>query len=354
MRKLVTIREVKDIQPIKGADRIEVATVGGWDVVVKKGEVSIGEKVLYFEIDSFLPIRPEFEFLRKSCYKKMDGKEGFRLKTIRLRNTLSQGLVLPLSNFPEIKEIDLEKDYSEDLGVIKYEKPVPAQLAGKVRGYFPSFLRKSDEERIQNLSNDYEEYKKFKFFVSEKLDGTSFTCYLRDGEFGVCSRNLELSEPEPFVPGEKVLGNDGIERDKQENTYWKIARENDLKNKLINLGRNIAIQGEIIGEGIQENRYGLKGHKLFVFNIFDIDKSEYVSKKEKMELCSELELETVPVIKESISLPNTIKKALEFAENKSVLNENTEREGLVWVSIDSPKRISFKTISNKFLAEGGD
>jgi RNA ligase (TIGR02306 family) len=150
------------------------------------------------------------------------------------------------------------------------------------------------------------------------------------------------------------LGNDGIEREKQENTYWKIARENDLKNKLINLGRNIAIQGEIIGEGIQENRYGLKGHKLFVFNIYDIDRSEYVSKSEKMELVEHLGLETVPVIHKEVSLPNTVKEILDFAEGKSVLNDTTEREGLVWVSIDSPKRISFKTISNKFLAEGGE
>lgn len=352
MRKLVTIRTISDIRPIKDADRIEVVSVGGWDVVVKKGEFSIGENVLFFEIDSFLPIRQEFEFLRKSCFKKMGDQEGFRLKTIRLKNQISQGLILPLNIFG-IDSIDPDMDYSEQLGVLKYEKPVPAQLSGKVKGYFPSFLQRSDEERIQNLTDEYEEFKKFKYLKSEKLDGTSGTFFFNNGEFGVCSRNLELSRPEEFVPG-NIMCDDGIERPKTENTYWKVAKELDLESKLKNLGLNIAIQGEIIGEGIQGNRYKIKGQELRVFNIYDIDRSEYVHKYRKMELVDSLGLKTVPIIDTEVSLPDSVKEILEIAEGKSVLNPMSEREGLVWVSIDSPKRISFKTISNKFLAEGGD
>lgn len=354
MRKLVTIRTVNEIRPINGADRIEVATVGGWDVVVKKGEINIGDSVLYFEIDSFLPIREEFEFLRKGSFKRLNGEEGFRLKTIRLRGQISQGLIQPLNIFPEITEIDFDKDYSDDLGVIKYEKPIPAQLAGKVKGYFPGFISKTDEERIQNLTEEYEEFKKFKYFVSEKLDGTSFTAFIRDGEFGVCSRNLEIMRPDEVFTPETILCDDGVERETTENTYWKVTRQINLENNLKELNRNLAIQGELIGEGIQNNRYGIKGHELRVFNIFDIDCSEYVSKIEKMELIEKLGLKVVPVIHTNISLPNTVKEIMDFAEGKSVLNNKAEREGLVWVSIDSPKRISFKTISNKFLSRGGE
>lgn len=336
MRKLVTIRTISDVRPIEGADRIEVVTVGGWDVVVNKGVHSVGEKVFYFEIDSFLPIREEFEFLRKSSYKKMsNGDEGFRLKTIRLRGQVSQGLVQPLKLFPEITEVDMEKDYSETLGVVKYEPPVPANLAGQVKGNFPSFISKTDEERVQNLTDKYNEMCNYTYFCTEKLDGTSFTAYLRDEDFGVCSRNMDLKFTE-------------------DNTYWKVAIELDLESKLKELGRNLAIQGELIGEGIQKNRYGIKGHELRVFNIFDIDKFEYVSKSEKMELVETLGLKVVPVLHTNIKLPLSVKEILDFAEGKSVLNLNTEREGLVWVSMDSPKRISFKTISNKFLLGGGD
>src|ERR1022692_2598024 len=101
MRKLATIRQISNLLPIPGADRIEVATIDGWKVVVNKGTHVIGELVVYFEIDSFLPIRDEFEFLRKSSYKKMaDEVEGFRLRTISLRKQISQGLVMPISILP--------------------------------------------------------------------------------------------------------------------------------------------------------------------------------------------------------------------------------------------------------------
>lgn len=334
MRKLVTVKEIKEIKPIDGADRIELAIIDGWQSIIKKGEFKVGEMVLYAEIDSFLPIKEEYEFLRKSSYKKMGDKEGFRLRTMKLKGTLSQGLILPMSVLPK-GEYEIGDDVTEILGVTKYEPPIPAQLSGTVKGRFPSFVKKTNEERIQNFSNEYSEFKNHEFFVTEKLDGTSSTFYFKDGEFGVCSRNLDLKKD-------------------KEQTHWKVAIENDLEVKLQELGRNLAIQGEIIGEGIQKNRYGLSGHKLFVFNIFDIDNFEYVSKSEKMELIEKLGLEAVPVVEVETELPETINDILSIAEGKSVLNPKTEREGLVWVSTDSDKRISFKTISNKFLLKGGE
>jgi RNA ligase (TIGR02306 family) len=159
-RKLATVRKIKEIKPIEGADLIELAIVDGWQVVVAKNvEHKVGDKIVYCEIDSFLPIREEFEFLRKSSYKKMGDQEGFRLKTIKLKNTLSQGLILPYSvlpvaQFATANDLPEGMDVSEMLGIIKYDPPIPAQLVGKVKGNFPSFLRKTDEERC--LSGDTE------------------------------------------------------------------------------------------------------------------------------------------------------------------------------------------------------
>lgn len=372
-RKLASIRRIKEILPIEGADAIEVAVVDGWKVVTKKGEYKPGDLCIYCEIDSFLPIREEFEFLRKSSYKKMGDQEGFRLKTIRLRGQVSQGLLLPLSvlNGQEEMQVGIARqpwgdqlqlgpyddalvieegaDVSNHLGIVKYEPPIPAELAGKVKGLFPSFIRKTDEERVQNLARDYEEWKissKHQFYVTEKLDGSSATYYFKDGVFGVCSRNLELAEPEEFVPG-MVMCDDGIERPKQENTFWKVARQLDLKTKLGAVGYNICLQGELIGEGIQGNPYKIKGQTVKFFNAFNIDTQEYLGLNEFLAVTSLLGLDRVPILDVSFALPDTVDEMLKYAEGKSALNPNTEREGVVVRSFD--RTISFKAISNKFL-----
>ena len=331
-RKLATIRVISDIRPIEGADMIELATVGGWNVVVAKNVGhKVGDHVVYCEIDSFLPIREEFEFLRKSSYKKMGDQEGFRLKTIKLRGQVSQGLILPMSVFGEFGWTAYEGlDVTDRLGIVKYEPPIPAELSGKVKGGFPSFLHKTDEERVQNLVKEYNEYKftsAHQFYMTEKLDGSSATFYMNEGEFGVCSRNLELLETEG-------------------NTFWKVARELDLENKLKDKG-NICLQGELIGEGIQGNPYKIKGQTVHFFNGFDIDKRQRLNINEFLILLDELELTSVPILDVVMSLPETVTGMLELAEGKSRLNDKTEREGVVVRSLDNT--ISFKAISNKFL-----
>jgi len=343
MRKLATIKKIDNIVPIEGADMIELAVIGGWNVVVGKAvKHSIGDLVVYCEIDSFLPIEPEFEFLRKSSYRKMLDDEGFRLKTIRLRGQYSQGLVLPLGDAIEVmnRRSDIRHvvpfgegdDVTEMLGIIKYDPPIPPELAGKVKGNFPSFLRKTDEERIQNLDAEFASWKDedLKFYVTEKLDGSSATYYWRNGEFGVCSRNLELLETEG-------------------NSFWKVARELKLEEKLSKLGRNISLQGELIGEGIQGNRYRIKGQTVRFFNVFDIDKYKRVGYPEMTNLISEVfELQMVPVCAvPGFELPETVQDLLELAEAKSILNNKAQREGVVIRSSDNT--ISFKAISNKFL-----
>jgi RNA ligase (TIGR02306 family) len=330
-RKLASIRKISNLLPIEGADKIEVATIDGWKVVVAKDVGhKVGDLVVYCEVDSFLPIKPEFEFLRKSSYKKMsDGTEGFRLKTIRLRGVVSQGLVLPLSIIEYTNvEFEVGMDVTNLLGTVKYEPPIPAELAGKVKGLFPSFLRKTDEERIQNLSSEYELFKENTFYVTEKLDGSSSTYYFNDGEFGVCSRNLELLETEG-------------------NTFWKVARELDLENKMKDFGVNISLQGELIGEGIQGNPYKIKGQTVKFFNLFDIDLQVYHSLSVFKETMRVLGLDTVPILDTSFKLPETIDELLKYSEQKSVLNPDFDREGVVIRSTD--RKISFKVISNKFL-----
>jgi len=357
-RKLASIRKVSSIQPIDGADAIEIAVVDGWKVVTKKGEYVPGSLCIYCEIDSFLPIKEEFEFLRKSSYKKMGDQEGFRLRTIKLRGQVSQGLLLPLTTFQsfgyrlspnllnenyaiepdrvvispsDMIELSEGSDVTEVLGIVKYEPPIPAELSGKVKGNFPSFLRKTDEERVQNITKEYGEYcyqSKHQFYVTEKLDGSSSTFYFNNGEFGVCSRNLELLETEG-------------------NTFWKVARELDLENKLRNYGINVSLQGELIGEGVQGNPYKLKGQTVKFFNAFDIDKQERMSLGGFLKIMDDLDLDFVPFLDMNFLLPRSIDGMLEYAEGKSKLNYETEREGVVVRSMDT--KISFKAISNKFL-----
>ena len=352
-RKLATIRKIKEINPIEGADAIELAVVDGWQVVVAKNVGhQVGDLVVYCEIDSFLPIEPEFEFLRKSSYKKMGDQEGFRLRTIKLRGQVSQGLIIPLKDAYSLYKrstpnLDMQwfegLDVTEMIGIVKYEPPIPAHLAGKVKGSFPSFLRKTDEERIQNLEKEYTEWtlsSKHQFYATEKLDGSSFTCYIKNGEFGVCSRNMDLLETE-------------------DNTFWAVARSLDLENKLKSLGKNICFQGEMVGSGIQGNHYNMKDQTVFFYNIFLIDEREYVGYDEFRNMLFDLDLACVPVLSYPFNFPAdseaafpTVSVLLRSAEGKSVLNDKVEREGLVIRSMD--RTISFKVISNKFLLGSKD
>jgi RNA ligase (TIGR02306 family) len=335
-RKLSSVRKITNLTPIEGADKIELATIDAWKVVVAKDvNHKVDDMVIYCEIDSFLPVKEEFEFLRKSSYKKMsDGTEGFRLKTIKLRGQVSQGLILPMSvvEYTNV-QFKVGMDVTNLLGVTKYEPPIPAELAGKVKGMFPSFLHKTDEERVQNLASEYESYKEknkedVKFYVTEKLDGSSATFYIKDGVFGVCSRNLELLETEG-------------------NSFWRVARELKLEELLVSLGKNICLQGELIGEGVQGNPYKVKGQTVRFFNGFNIDTQENIPFLEFVELTQKMNLTTVPILDYDFTLPETVENMLEYADKKSELNSNLDREGIVVRSYD--RTISFKVISNKFL-----
>jgi len=335
-RKLASVVKIVDIQPIPGADAIVVATVKGWKVVVKVNEYKVGDLAVYYEIDSFLPIRPQFEFLRKSSYKRMGSSEGFRLKTIRLRGQISQGLLTPIpEGISNPKEGD---DLTEALDIVKYEPPIPAQLAGKIKGTFPSFIPKTDEIRIQNFESEvgFSPVGE-RAYVTEKLDGTSFTCYFNNGVFGVCGRNWELSET-------------------SDNSLWRMANVLQLKEKMTKHGKNIALQGELVGAGINGNLYGLSDHKLYFFTGYDIDKGRRMFFDELEWVLFGLQLQMVPLLeKYGFVIPNEsniVDYMLKYAEGKSVLNMEVDREGVVVRGLE--REFSFKAISNTYLLGSKD
>jgi RNA ligase (TIGR02306 family) len=341
MRKMATVRRVDAVNPIPDADAIEVAVVGGWRVVIKKGEFKAGDLAVYCEIDSWIPIEVA-PFLQKGDRGyEYEGVIGNRLRTVKLRGQVSQGLLLPITVMnPRMAELGehLDRaegfDCSEWLNIQKWEAPIPAQLAGEVRGVFPGFIPKTDQERVQNLTAEYAEWQTMgaEWEVTEKLDGSSMTVYVFDEDEGVCSRNLNLRETEG-------------------NSLWAVARRNDLIGKVRSIGRNLALQGELIGEGIQGNPYKIRAQEFYLFDVYDIDAGRYLRPAERQLLAKSLDIRQVPGLGIQ-SLDCDVAQLLTFAEGKSVLRNETEREGLVFKHKDT--ELSFKAISNKFLLKGGN
>jgi len=325
MRKLASIQKIWALEPIEGADAIEKAHVLGWQLVVKKDEFKVGDLCVYCEIDSLMPDKPEYEFLKP---RKM------RIKTLRLRGQVSQGICFPLTVLPEGTPITSGLDVTELLGVTKYEEAIPAFLEGIMKGRFPSFIPKTDETRVQTLQELLDQNKGTLCYITEKLDGSSATYYFKNGEFGVCTRNMEILEDE-------------------KNTMWKFARETDLENKLRQLNKNIALQGEIVGENIQKNTLKLRGQTVFFFNAFDIDAYKYLDFKEFVSLVNSLGLKTVPIVEEEYVLENDIDKLVEMSIGKSLINPQGWREGIVFRShkeqFINGERFSFKAVNPKFL-----
>lgn len=342
MRKLATIRKIDALTPIVGADAIECAHVGGWKVVVKKDEYAVGDLAVYCEIDSWIPhtLAP---FLSKGNYPRVYNEvEGERLRTVKLRGQVSQGLLLPLEIkmsgklLPVTRQCVSEgEDVSEALGIQKWE-PAAEFMSADSKGAFPSQIPKTDQERIQNLSYELEQWKteSITWEVTEKLEGSSMTAYLIDGEFGVCSRNLNL-KPNPDA------------------TFWKTAIDAKLEEALRAYGDNIALQGELVGEGIQGNIYKLKGTHFYVYDIYDIADGRYWSPYECRMFCKMHHLNHVPVMHMKSELLISVDSLLALAEGKSMIGStNCEREGLVFKCND--KEASFKAISNRYLLKSKD
>jgi len=162
--ELATIQRIIDVQPVENSDNLDVVSILGWKVVTRRNEYKAGDLCVYVGLDSILPEREEFEFMRQ---------KNFRVKTVKLRGQVSQGIVFPLSILNESEIYNVGDNVTEPLGILKYEKQIPAQLRGMAKGSFPSFIRKTDEERLQNIPEILDELKNVECYFSVKIYGTS-------------------------------------------------------------------------------------------------------------------------------------------------------------------------------------
>jgi hypothetical protein len=370
MRNLASIQLIKSITPIEGKDRICLARVLDWNVIVNKNDFQVGDLCLYFEIDSILPVRKEFEFLRARCYS--DKWNGFRIKTLKMSGVLSQGLALPINPFTEIRFPFVEgRDVTELLGVRKYEpleekdttqsihKPKSRLLRFLLRnkllrnflyppehlGDFPSFVEETDETRVQSIGATIEAHKGLACYYTEKLDGQSSSFIYHKRKFYICSR-------------EKIKNKKG------NSNFAKVAKKYNLEKIVKKLSRkfgSLALQGEVIGSGVQSNKYEKKELEFYVFSIFLIEKHRYANYYEFTDIMSHTQgINTVPILKTDYEL-GSVEELLELAKGNSVINPSVLREGIVVRSLTGEPRnlpkigshFSFKAINNDFLIKHG-
>lgn len=307
MTKLATIERINGLSPIKDSDNLLLAEILGYQLVVKKGEFKTGDLCVFHHLDTIVDSEnPVYEFLKP---------RGFRVKTIKLRKQLSQGLAMPLSTFG-FANVEEGQDIAEQIKIRKFEKEIPANLRGQIKGLFPSFLCKTDEPNLQSHPEIFQEMA-FEFLAGErfqatiKYDGSSLTAYLKDGKFGVCSRNYELTETEG-------------------NSYWQVARKYELEKRLRDYiemcgghGFNVAIQGEMYGPGIQGNPHEVKELSFAAFNFIDIGTGEKIS------LTNVNDFSMFPSVME-IDLPEdkTLPSLLDLADTLKYEN-GSQAEGLV-------------------------
>jgi len=329
MRSLVTIQKVKEISDIADSDFLELAHVMGWQCVVKKGEFRAGELGVYFEVDSFLPVQERYEFLRNSSYRdNVDNGKGFRIKTVKMRGQLSQGLLLPLAQFPELNGMDEGNDVTEKLNVKKWYIPETSTPGGTIIGERPNGIPASDEIRIQSALELLDQLKGKPYYITTKMDGTSGIVYFIDGKIGCCSRNMEIKDEEGAL-------------------YWLPVYKYGLKEKLAKYGKNIVITGEICGPGIQKNKLRLPAIEWYVFDVKDWNEGRYFPYEKALDICAELGLNFVPLEERGDSFAYTLEELLEKAKGK--YPSSLDKEGIVVRDLMSPKTVSFKVLNNDAL-----
>lgn len=340
---MASVQRIQGIHPIEDADAIEVAKVNGWNVVVKRGEFNPGQDIIYFEIDSFLVDGvPAWQFLVDKNSIEFNGLKGHVLKTVRLRGQLSQGLILSLNSLGlsqlEFKQGD---DLTDVLKIQKYEPPIPECLVGQVKGMFPSFIKKTEQERIQNIFDKMAaKYRDVIFEATMKLDGNSMTAYLNNKEIGVCSRGLDLK----------------INEENQDNAFIKVFKEKGIEDFLKYYGRNIAVQGEVMGPGICGNREKFSDHEFFLFDVYDIDRRRHMTPDERSVVVDDMIrfgysgsfVPNLGYVKVFDQFSN-IDELLKASEIRSINHKTAE--GIVYRSnrLINDEIISFKVISNKYL-----
>jgi len=391
---LVSVVRITKLEAIPGKDFIALAhnDRNSWRCIVKKTDFQVGDLGVFFEIDSFLPGDDErYAFLKDK--KHYRGKEGYRIKSMKLGGVVSQGLLLPRKSFPELDNYKGD-DIWIPLRVDQYETEEYLTQSGGRKVHapkkFPYFIRKTDESRIQSFNQrELEDLDNRDYVVTEKLDGTSCTIYSYKGNFGVCSRNIELytlsnrfwhnffswlKRKFKIVRWLQFSGHSDDSGSLQD-FYANMALKYRLNKTLPELcnGRGLAIQGEICGPKVSDNRLSLTKQELYVFSIYDIDKQCHLAWKTVLEICGQLELKTVPTVCERFSsktVSDKIDELIAMADGESTLSgaaKGALREGLVFKSIDTVESDadkndaeevqvslrSFKVISNKYLLKWG-
>ena len=347
MRKLASVQRIWKLEPIEGADRIELASVLGWKVVVNKGQFREMDLAIYFEVDSFLPIAPEFWFLRPSSYRKSDLLgEGFRLRTMKFRGQISQGLVLPIDTFPDLAEnkdkIEIGMDVTELLGVRKWEEEERATTDGTILGSLPYCVPKTDETRVQAEPGLMEEFGNKIYYISTKMDGSSHSIALDEDGFHICGHKYEYKD-------------DGI------SSFYEFVKKRGYLPKIEafyneNNLSTFVIQGEFCAPGIQKNRQKLKKPEWFVFTM--IINGARVGLDKMVEYCDELGMETVPIEEVGTDLMEhypTVESLLLRANGKHP--NGCRKEGIVirtvnpWTSSILNDYLSMKVVSNSYLLQ---
>ncbi|UAV89958.1 RNA ligase [Pseudomonas phage REC] len=373
-RSLARVVLIDQLLPIEGADRIELAIVGGWQVVVQKGLYEAGvTPAVYFEVDSLLDTeRPYFNSLSTLSSKLLhvvDGRTHARIKTMKLRKQLSQGFCVPLSETG--LKAAVGEDVTKALGVLKYEKAEESSMnntggmgvkTGKSALGFPKFIPKTDQTRVQNITHMYlkavadgEEFEE-----SFKLDGSSLTAFVNNGVSGVASRNVGfrmederrsfLDTLRTFVGHLRTRGLRGAKWErvikKDDNAFTQMAAEAGLIEAIRRDGRNLAIQGEMCGPSIQKNFEGLDKNTFFCYDVFLIDEQRYMLPEERIEFCSDQGVKHVPVNYTGPLICPDVAGVLARADGPSGL-KGKFREGFVYKS--TKRDFSFKVISNSYL-----
>jgi RNA ligase (TIGR02306 family) len=334
MRSLVTIQRVKAVATIANSDFLEKVHVMGWQCVAKKGEFRAGDLGVYFEVDSFLPVDPRYEFLRNTSYRENDDNgKGFRIRTAKMRGELSQGLMLPLPAVPEFAGLAEGDDGTERLGVKQWYVPEMAGAGGTIIGGRPHGIPASDEIRIQSAEELLDELRGKPYYITTKMDGTSGIVYYIDGKIGCCSRNKEIKDEEGAL-------------------YWLPVYKYGLKEKLAKYGKNIVLTGEVCGPGIQKNKLRLREYEWYVFDVKDWDADVYVPYDKALEICASLGLPVVPLEERGESFSYTLETLLEKAKGK--YPSTLDKEGIVVRNALSPKSVSFKVLNNDALLKEKD
>lgn len=322
-RKFAYVGEIKDIQPIKGADFIVSATVdcgngGLWMGTVKKGDFKTGDYAEVYLQDALLPETEQFEFMK--AYK-------YRVSMRRFKKVPSECLIMPMQlNMTKygVKGTSID----EVREVKKYNKPIPACLGGEALGVFPTYIiPKTDEPNFQTMKRLVYELDGMKYYATVKADGSSGTIYRDSEHFGCCSRNLELKNTtNPIV--------------------WRLAEKYELEKLLPDLH---AVQFEMVGPGIQGNRMGLKEIDMRVFNIWSIEKRRYLDAEMMFDVCEKLKLPTVEVVAWNQLFDFQNNEWLRKMAEGKYSGTKEQREGIVLrpmiETIVDGHRLSFKVIN---------